>query len=187
MGIVPIPSPQIQPDNTAPDTNNNPRAIVKKVTAPKKTSINNPQPVKIEMREDDARAFVLKKANGLIAKFHDKMSIAPVEVPAGGMQKVLDYIKKHDPEASSAAVKPALDILKKLMTKGNQDQLSSIPSVMGDLMGQLQKVLTQMKKDNAPHNQEEQPPVCPVGTKWDPVQKLCVIDPDQAESDFLTS
>jgi hypothetical protein len=186
MGIKVI-EKQIQPDNTAPDTNNNPRAIVKKVTAPKKTSINNPQPVKIEMREEDARAFVLKKANGLIAKFHDKLSIAPVEVPQQGMQKVLDYIKKHDPQASSAAVKPALDILKKLMTKGNSDQLSSIPSIMGDLMGQLQSVLSKMKKDNAPHNEQDQKPVCPVGTKWDEVKKLCVIDPDQAQSDFLTS
>lgn len=176
---------QIQPDNSANGVNNNPRDMIKSVTAPTKTSIKNPIAIKIEMRGKDPREFALKEANALIAKFAENLSIAPVEVPTSGMQKVLDYIKKHDPSASSAAVKPAIDILKKLMTTGNQDQLSSIPSIFGSLQGLLQQVMTQMKKDNAKHNEEEQKPICPIGTKWDEIKKLCVIDPDQAESDFL--
>lgn len=159
------------------------RRVVKSTKAPENVSIKNPMPIKVEMRDKDGRQFGLDEANGLKAKFKEALSISPEEVPSmgGGMQKLTDYIRKMDPQNSSGAVKPALDILDKLLKQGTNNPLGSIPGILGGLQGQLQQVLNQINKQNKPHNQPPQPQLCPKGQKWDPTTKACVLDPDQPD------
>lgn len=94
---------------------------------------------------------------------------------------VTDYIKKHDPQNTSGAVKPHLDVLDKLLKTGEQ-ALASISGMLGaGLMQQVQQSINQQRPkcpqgyrfDNI---QQKCVLECPKGTIWDENQQKCIID-----------
>lgn len=181
---------QVMPDNAGTKENSQRRNVVKSTKAQQNVSIKNPKPPQIEMRDKDGRQFSLDEANGLVSKFKKQLSISTLEIPGlgGGMQQLTKYIKKQDPDNTSGAVKPALDILDKLLKQGNQSPMASIPGVLGGLMGQLQSVLNAINQANKKHNQPQPQPVCPKGQKWDANTATCVLDPTQSSDDnFLNN
>lgn len=165
------------------------RAVVEKTEAPKNVSIKNPTPIKIKMREKDGRQHALDEANNLMSKFKQQLSVSTKEVPSlgGGLKQITKFIKELDPKNTSGAVKPALDILDKLLKQGNSDPLKSIPGILGQLQQLLQQALNQIAKDNKKQNQPQEDPQCPAGQKWDKVHRTCVIDPKQQPPSFLSS
>ena len=91
-------------------------------------------------------------------------SIKDVFKPPEG--KVTDYIKKHDPQNTSGAIKPHLDVLDKLLKSGSS-QLASITDMIGaGLVSQVQQSINQQNNVNK----------CPPGYRWDVKLEKCVLD-----------
>lgn len=161
------------------------RKVVDKTVMPDQVSVKNPQPVKVTLKDNDSRAYGHDKAGtGTASKFLKQLSIATQEIPsgAGAVGQLTDYIKKMDPQNSSGAVKPALDIMDKLLKQGSNDLTSSVPGVLGSLQGILQQFLQQQTQQ-----QQQQVVVCPKGYKWQANTRSCVLDPTQQQDAPLVS
>src|ERR1700693_2487167 len=180
---------QIIPDNASSQDNPNRRNVVDQTIAPTNLSIKNPIPIQVKMRSMDGRQFGLNLANQLVAKFKQQLSIAPQDLPTtgGGIQQLTQYIKKLDPNNTSGAVQPALNIMDKLLKDGTSNMTGSIPGVLGNLMQQLQQALNTINQNNAKQNQQQPPPQCPNGQIWCANAGTCVIANTTTSSDFLTS
>ena len=167
-------APQCIPGN-APKDGKNQRKPIKSVKSPTNPTVNNPGVCEILLHDDDHRVVGLDKApNKLPPSKHKKeLSVSTKDVPkqGGGLEQLTSFIKKLDPNNTSGAVKPALDILDKFLKQGINSPLSSIPNIMGSLQGLLQQSMSQAAKEN---QQQQSPPQCPIGQVFDTVKQICV-------------
>ncbi len=96
--------------------------------------------------------------------------------------KVTDYIKKFDSKNSSGAIKNHLDILDKLLKKGDSKTASLTGMLGGGMMQSIQQSVNQQKQQQCPPGQRfdliQQKCVidCPQGQHWDEGQRKCIVD-----------
>lgn len=164
----------------------------------------NTEPVKVEWdKENDPRKFMLDKANGQ-ALFKSLKSMAPF--PDGGQGSsasggsgltgkgggdVIGFIKKYDPQNSSGAIKPALDIMKKIL--GNTNPRMALNGMIGadNVAAMNSFIQSQLQaQQQQPQDEEKEGDPCTRNGKDGHLKKInndlvCVID-NPAEGDPCT-
>ena len=94
--------------------------------------------------------------------------------------KVTDYIKKFDGQNSSGAIKNHLDILDKLLKKGDSKTASLTGMLGSGMMSSIQSSVNQQKQMQCPPGQRLDINTnkcvldCPQGQVWDEGQQKCV-------------
>ncbi len=128
--------------------------------------------VKMESADEGWRDYFMKLHDGQKPRDIDTKTImntaSEVMKPPEG--KITDYIKKHDGDNSSGAIKKHLDILDKLLKKGG-NPMSSLKDMLGS---------SGMNSANEAANSQQQNQ-CPPGQRWDQTQQKCVIDCPQGQ------
>jgi len=121
--------------------------------------------------DEGQREYDIKQHDGQKPRNMDTKTIMNTaqEIMQAPQGKITDYIKKHDKDNSSGAIKNHLDILDKLLKKG-ENPMSSLSGMLGASL---------MNSVNQSVNQQE--PQCPNGQRWDDIKKKCVIDCPQGQ------
>jgi len=123
---------------------------------------------------DDFRVQDVKSSGQQIPK-GDAKNISgdhpEISQPVSG--KVTDYIKKYDPQNSSGADPKQLDILDKLLKKGNQS-LASLKGMIG-----AGNMSSEAAQNNS--NPQQSQSLCPPGFRFDVRQQKCVLDCPQGQ------